>query len=92
MIRDTFTIEHAVGLHARPAARFVKLCKGFVSRIEVRNLSRQTEPVDAKSLVRVIKIAAAQGQEVEVVCEGADEGDAMEAIREFLTNVPEEDR
>lgn len=92
MTSGTFTIAHAVGLHARPAAKFVKLCKGFESAVTLRNVSRSGETVDAKSLVKVIKAAAAQGQEIEVTADGADEAAAMEAIAVFLTEVPEDER
>lgn len=85
------TIKHAVGLHARPAARFVKLAKGFESQIRITNLSRESDEVDAKSLVKVIKIAAAQDHEVHVTAEGPDEADAIAALEEFLTQVPEEE-
>ena len=89
MTERSFTIKHAVGLHARPAARFVKLAKSFTSNISVRNVTRDGAVVDAKSLVKVIKIAAAQHQEVEITVDGDDEADAMTAIAAFLEDVPE---
>jgi phosphotransferase system HPr (HPr) family protein len=92
MIGKTFTVKHGVGLHARPAAKFVKLAKEFESGIRVRNLTRDGEEVDAKSLVKVIKIAAAQHHEIHVSAEGPDEEVAMKALSEFLTNVPEEEQ
>ncbi len=92
MIQETFTIKHGVGLHARPAAKFVKLAKGFDSTIRVRNVTREGDEVDAKSLVKVIKIAAAQHHDVLVTVEGPDETDAMAALSSFLTEVPEEEQ
>lgn len=92
MKQQTFTVQHAVGLHARPAARFVKLAKTYESAITVRNVTRNGDAVDAKSLVRVIKIAAAQHQEVEVTVEGDDEEAAFAALSQFLTDVPEEEQ
>jgi phosphotransferase system HPr (HPr) family protein len=92
MRQQTFTIQHAVGLHARPAARFVKLAKTYESKITVRNVTRNGDAVDAKSLVRVIKIAAAQHQEVEVIVDGPDEETAFDGLAAFLSNVPEEEK
>tara|TARA_B100000614_G_scaffold184861_1_gene165406 strand:- start:743 stop:1021 length:279 start_codon:yes stop_codon:yes gene_type:complete len=92
MKTQTFTVKHAVGLHARPAAKFVKLAKGFESTISVRNISRGGDTVDAKSLVKVIKIAAAQHQEIEITVDGSDEETAFAALEEFLTQVPEEEQ
>ena len=87
-----FTVKFAVGLHARPAGKFVKLTKGFGSEIAVRNITRGSEPVDAKSLVKVIKIAAAQHHEIELTIEGEDEEPALAAITAFLEEVPEAER
>lgn len=92
MKHGTFTVRHAVGLHARPAAKFVKLAKSFESKISVRNITREGDTVDAKSLVKVIKIAAAQHQDVEITCDGPDEDDAFAAIAAYLTDVPEEEQ
>jgi phosphocarrier protein FPr len=92
MIQKTFTIKHGVGLHARPAAKFVKLAKGFESSIRVRNLTRDGDEVDAKSLVKVIKIAAAQNHDVLLSADGPDEQKAMDSLTDFLTNVPEEEQ
>ena len=92
MKRTTLTIRHAVGLHARPAARFVKCAKEYTSTVTVRNITRDGEAVDAKSLVKVIKIAAAQEHEVELVIEGADEEAAYERLVTFLNDVPEDER
>ena len=92
MKRATASVQHAVGLHARPAARFVKRAKGYESAITVRNITRDGEPVDAKSLVKVIKIAAAQHQEVEIVTDGPDEEEALAGLLDFLSDVDEEER
>lgn len=92
MITREYTILHGVGLHARPAARFAKLAKSFGSSIRVKNLTRNGEQVDAKSLVKVIKMAAAQGHTIELSIDGSDEEAAAEALGSFLTDVPEDER
>lgn len=83
-------VLHQVGLHARPAARFVKTAKGFDSDIRIRNVTRESDPVNAKSLAKVVKIAAAQNHTVHITADGSDEEEAIEALRDFLTNVPED--
>jgi phosphocarrier protein FPr len=82
-------VLHQVGLHARPAARFVKTAKGFECDIQIRNVTRESDPVNAKSLAKVVKIAAAQHHTVHITANGSDEDEAIEALRDFLTNVPE---
>ena len=84
MIREEYTIKFEVGLHARPAGRFVKLAKGFESAIRIRNVTRGSDEVDAKSLVKLIKIACAQNHTVELQFDGSDEAAARDAIRHFL--------
>lgn len=80
MLESTITVTHQVGLHARPAAAFVKLAKGFESAITVTNVSRGSEPVDAKSLVQIFKAAVAQGHEVRITTDGPDEQAALESL------------
>ncbi len=92
MITEEYTILHGVGLHARPAAKFAKLAKGFESSIRVRNITRDGDEVDAKSLVKVIKMAAAQGHTIKLSIDGSDEDKAAEALGTFLTEVPENER
>ena len=89
MIREEYTIAFAVGLHARPAGRFVKLAKGFESAIRIRNLTRDSEAVDAKSLLKVIKIACARHHTVELSFDGSDEAAAHDAIQQFLQTAQE---
>ena len=92
MKQGAFPVKHGVGLHARPASKFVKLAKSFGASIQIRNVTRDGDIVDAKSLVKVIKIAAAQHQEVEITVEGEDEDAAFAALESFLSDVPEEEQ
>jgi phosphocarrier protein HPr len=50
-------IRHKVGLHARPAALFVKATSGFASRITLENLTKGTAPVNARSILSVLSVA-----------------------------------
>jgi phosphocarrier protein len=71
------TIVNALGLHARAAARFVKVAGGFASRIRV---SRGTRTVDGKSILGLLTLAAACGVRLTVTAEGPDEADAVAAL------------
>ena len=53
MQEANIVVTHEVGLHARPAATFVKTAKGFDSSIAVTNVTRGSDPADAKSLVQI---------------------------------------
>jgi phosphotransferase system HPr (HPr) family protein len=77
---STITVTHEVGLHARPAATFVKKAAQFESAITIENLTRGGDPMNAKSVVSVFKAAVAQGHEVKIVADGPDEEAALSAL------------
>jgi phosphocarrier protein len=80
MAEATVVVTHEVGLHARPAATFVKAAKGFDSAITVTNLTRGNPAADAKSLVQIFKAAVAQGHEVLIAAAGPDEDEAVATL------------
>ncbi len=88
MIERQLEIVNRLGLHARAAAKLVHLTGKFRSRIR---LNRDGEEVDAKSILGVLLLAAAQGSIVKVTCEGEDEEEAMESITALIRNGFDED-
>lgn len=76
VVRDLL-IENKLGIHARPAARFVQLTSRFSSEII---LKRGEEEVNGKSIMGVLMLAAPQGSTVTVVARGED---AEAAVREI---------
>ncbi|WP_339806575.1 HPr family phosphocarrier protein [uncultured Marinobacter sp.] len=77
MIRKPVTIINKLGLHARAAAKLVATASEFESRLE---LVRGTREVNAKSIMPVMMLAAGQGTEIELVAEGPDEAEAVDAV------------
>ena len=77
MIERELEIVNRLGLHARAAAKLVHLSGRFDSQI---TLARDGEEVDAKSILGILLLAAAQGSQVVLRCDGGDEGAAMDAI------------
>ncbi len=73
-----------VGLHARPAAVFVKTANKFKSRIQVRNVTRDKAFVDAKSILRVLSIGVEKDHVIEVTAEGEDETVAVETLETLV--------
>jgi phosphotransferase system HPr (HPr) family protein len=82
------TIERIVanpsGLHARPAAMFVRQAAAFTSRITLENLDRPSVPVDAKSILMVLGSAVSRGNRIRISADGPDEDDAIEAMGAFV--------
>ena len=74
-------IDNPVGLHARPAALFVQKAGEFEADVRVRNLTRGTPFVDAKSILGVMSIGVAQGHKIEVAASGRDAAEALAALK-----------
>ena len=85
MIRKTLRIKSALGLHARAAAKLVKLTSQFESDIKLSR-THVEEQVDAKSILGILLMAAAQGTEIEVMIDGKDEEVAMEAVVQLVND------
>lgn len=81
MQQATLLIQNDVGLHARPAAQFVKLAKQFKSSITVTSKGKT---VSAKSLVLLLSLAISKGSEFELSAEGEDEQAAIIALSELV--------
>jgi len=68
------TVVNTLGLHARAAARFVRLASRFSSQIRV---TRGGRTMDGKSILGLLLLAAARGSVVTITAEGADETEAV---------------
>ncbi len=77
MIQRELAVINRLGLHARAAAKLVHAAGAFSSQIY---LAKDGDEVDAKSILGILLLAAAQGSTVTIRCEGADEQEAVEAI------------
>ena len=74
-------VTNRLGLHARPAARFVKTAARFDARIEVENLTTGAGPAGGKSLNAVAALGVRRGHTVRVTAYGPDAGEALAAIQ-----------
>jgi phosphocarrier protein len=83
MITREVTVVNPTGLHARPAAEFVKLAASFKSSITVRNLTTQKE-VNAKSIVMLLTLALSKGSQMSIAADGEDEEEAVTALAALI--------
>lgn len=83
MIEREAEIVNRLGLHARAAAKLVHTAGAYQSRVTV---CKDGEEVDAKSILGVLLLAAAQGNKVTVRCEGQDEEAALQAVTDLIAN------
>jgi phosphotransferase system HPr (HPr) family protein len=80
-MRTTETVvQNPSGIHARPAAIFVKTAAGFRSKITVENVDRGSAPIDAKSIIAIMGAGVRQGHTVRLTATGEDEDAAIEAL------------
>ncbi len=77
----TLTVNHPVGLHARPAALFVQTSKRFKSDIRIKHKDKET---DAKSILGVLTLGASQGATVTIKAEGEDAEEALVEIKKLF--------
>ena len=81
MIQKEIQIQNKLGLHARAAAKLVHTAARFQSDVKVR---KGTEEVDAKSILGILLLAAANGTKITVSANGSDEAEAMDCIEKLI--------
>ena len=86
MVEAKIVVKHKVGLHARPAAAFVQTASKFSSQITIKNLTRGSDPINAKSILSVLTLGVLQNHEIQLNAEGPDEQKAVESLRELILN------
>lgn len=70
-------VNNQVGLHARPATFFIQKANEFKSSIWVEKEERR---VNAKSLLGVLSLGIVKGTAINLIAEGADEKEAVDAL------------
>jgi len=81
MIEREIEIKNKLGLHARPAALFVKTASSFNSKIEV---CRDDTVIDGKSIMGLMMLAAESGSKLKLKIDGDDEERAMEKLVKLI--------
>ena len=85
MIQRTVSIDNELGLHARAAAKFVKLASHFESDIKLCRVGNN-ESIDGKSILGILLMAAAKGTRFQITFDGHDEELAAKEIVELIRN------
>jgi phosphotransferase system HPr (HPr) family protein len=80
MVERTLFVKARLGLHARAAAKLVRVASGFQSKVLLRRIDDDAVNVDAKSILSVLMLAASCGTRLQASAEGIDEEAAMNAI------------
>lgn len=81
MVSKELTIVNKLGLHARPAAMFVKVSSACESEILVE---KDDEQVNGKSIMGLMMLAAGYGAKIIVTAEGSDEAAVLEKLEALV--------
>jgi len=81
MAEATITVLNRSGLHARPAATFVRTATGFGADVRLCNLSRDPgRMASAKSMLAVLGLGVGHGDEIRLEATGADADAAIDTL------------
>ncbi|MBR0600626.1 HPr family phosphocarrier protein [Sinanaerobacter chloroacetimidivorans] len=86
MLSKEIMIKNKTGLHARPAAQFVKEAAKFKSAISIEFKEKK---VNAKSIIHVLSAGIAAGSIIHLSAEGEDEQQAIERLSEVIEKFEE---
>ncbi|MCK4705457.1 MAG: HPr family phosphocarrier protein [Gammaproteobacteria bacterium] len=81
-------IINKLGMHARAAAKFVKLASSFECLIEIERKGRR---VNGKSIMGVMMLAASKGSQVTIYADGDDAEESIEQLAQLINNRFDED-
>lgn len=86
MIKAKITIANNAGLHARAAARLVGITSGFNCSVKIGG----DKLVDGKSILSLMMLAANKGTELNIIVDGEDEHEALQAVHTLVENLFDE--
>jgi phosphocarrier protein HPr len=87
-VSKEFTVLNRLGLHARPAAMFVKACNKHRCDVWVE---KDGEQVNGKSIMGLMMLAAGQGSKLRISAEGSDAEKAVSEIEAIILRRFDED-
>ena len=82
-LEKEITIINRLGLHARPAAMFVRIASRYRSEVWV---AKEGERINGKSIMGLMMLAAGQGSTLTIECEGPDADKVMEELEQLIQN------
>ncbi len=87
-VEKEVTIINRLGMHARPAAMFVRIASRYRSEVWVE---KEGEQINGKSIMGLMMLAAGQGSKLMIRCEGPDADRAMQEIEALIASKFNED-
>lgn len=87
-VEKDVAVTNRLGLHARPAAMFVRIASRYRSDVWV---SKEGEEVNGKSIMGLMMLAAGKGSILHIRCEGTDADKALEELEQLIKSNFNED-
>lgn len=84
MKKVSITIKNKEGLHARPASIFVNTASSFKSKINIIKNNDESKEYVAKSILSLMKMAAAEGDVITIIAHGEDEDAAIRKLQDLI--------
>ena len=81
MVARKIEVAKISGLHLRPAGKISETCLQYACKIQIR---KGDCVANAKSVLGLLAARVRQGDEIEVICDGADEEEALEAVIDVI--------
>lgn len=81
MVEKKIVVQLSHGLHARPAANFVKAATSFSSEIK---LLKKEKVINGKSIMGIMSAAIGKGEEITLIADGPDEAAAVTTLEKLL--------
>lgn len=82
-IEKELTIRNKMGMHARPAAQFVKRASKYQCDVWVE---KDDEPVNGKSIMGLMMLAAGRGEKIKIIADGNDAEQAVADLEELVSS------
>ena len=83
LVQDV-ALSNPLGLHARPAAKLIRLAKGFEATVTIENVTSGKGPVDAGGIHGLLGLDARQGEQLRIAARGPQARDAVAALAAFV--------
>ena len=81
MVSKEVTVSNKLGIHARPAAKFVKTASQFEAEIRVE---KDGEEINGKSIMGLMMLAAGHGSVLKLIAEGPDADEALQSLEDLV--------
>ncbi len=88
MVTKKILVECPIGIHLRPAGAMCEKAMSFSCKVTFEYGAGKT--ANAKSVISVLAAGVKCGEEINLICDGKDEEQAIEAVSECLINALKE--